>query len=70
RSVPDGDRYKFVPSKAGLTAVWTDLLSRHSIYDALRARRCYATTGERIIVEFWVDGHFMGEVIPAERKRD
>ena len=47
----------------GVTAVWAEELTREGIFDALRERRCYATTGERILVEFSVDGVPMGGVI-------
>jgi hypothetical protein len=40
----------------GIAAVWADELTRDGIFAALRARRCYATTGERILVEFEVAG--------------
>jgi hypothetical protein len=36
----------------GITGVWAESLTRDGIFDALRARRCYATTGARIIVRF------------------
>ncbi len=44
----------------GLAAVWAEALTREAIFDALRERRCYATTGERILVDFSVDGVPMG----------
>ena len=44
----------------GLAAVFTEELTRDGIFDALRNRQCYATTGERILVEFSVDGVTMG----------
>jgi hypothetical protein len=69
RSIPDGDRYKFIPFKAGFTAVWCEKLSREAIFDALQSRSCYASTGERIVIEFWVDDHFMGSDISEKRDR-
>ncbi|MFH1968752.1 MAG: DUF3604 domain-containing protein [Verrucomicrobiota bacterium] len=45
----------------GIAAVFSDSLTREGIFDALRQRRCYATTGERIIVEFSIDEIAMGE---------
>lgn len=51
----------------GLTAVWAEELTREGIFDAIRARRCYGTTGERILVEFSVDGEPMGGVIRRPR---
>lgn len=49
----------------GLTAVFARELTRDAIFDALLARRCYATTGERILMEFEVNGAMMGEAIEA-----
>jgi hypothetical protein len=53
-----GDR-RFV--RGGLTAVYARELTRESLYEALKARRCYGTTGERIILKTYADGHMMGE---------
>ncbi|MBL8028615.1 MAG: CehA/McbA family metallohydrolase [Fibrobacteres bacterium] len=47
----------------GLTAVFADSLSRESIFDALQNRRCYATTGARIELDFRVNGNLMGSVL-------
>ena len=44
-----------------LMAVMAARNSRESIFDAIFARRCYATTGARILLEFSADGHGMGE---------
>jgi hypothetical protein len=44
----------------GLGAVWTEELSREGIFDALRNRRCYATTGERILLDFSIAGIDVG----------
>jgi len=49
----------------GLTAVFARELTRDAIFDALLARRCYATTGERILMEFEIAGAKMGEEIEA-----
>ena len=45
----------------GLTGVWAEEQTRESIYDAMKARRCYGTTNPRIILRFSADGHQMGE---------
>jgi len=45
----------------GKTAVFAKELTREGIFDALYHRRCYGTTGARILVEFSIDGHIMGE---------
>ena len=47
--------------RSGLTAVFAEELSRGSLWKALHARRCYATTGQRILLWVEVDGHVMGE---------
>jgi hypothetical protein len=52
--------YTNIVMKAGLTAVWAEDLTREGIIVALRNRSCYGTTGERIIVEFFVNEQPMG----------
>ena len=49
----------------GITGVWADSLTRDGIFDALRARRCYATTGARIIVRFSLGDTPMGGEVAA-----
>jgi hypothetical protein len=44
----------------GLTAILAKELTREGLLAALRARRCYATTGPRFLLEFTVDGKPMG----------
>jgi hypothetical protein len=44
----------------GVAAVWASELTREAIFDALRDRQCYATTGERILVDFSIAGTTMG----------
>ncbi|UCD36745.1 MAG: DUF3604 domain-containing protein, partial [Fidelibacterota bacterium] len=51
----------------GLAAVWAPELSREAIFDALRDRRCYATTGERILIDFSVAGVDMGGTGQSKR---
>ena len=50
------------PGNYGLTAVLSTSLSKANIYAALKARRCYATTGARILLRVRADNHEMGEV--------
>ena len=47
----------------GLTAVYAEELTRTGIWEALQARRCYATSGARIGLWFEVDGQPMGSEI-------
>ncbi|MEI8244652.1 MAG: DUF3604 domain-containing protein [Lentisphaerota bacterium] len=46
----------------GIAAVYADKLTRESIFDAIKARHSYGTTGERILVDFKVNGSQMGEI--------
>lgn len=53
----------FLERGTALTAVLATSLDRHAIFEALRARRCYATTGEKILLDVRVNGAPMGSVI-------
>jgi hypothetical protein len=53
----------------GLVAVFVKELTRESIIDAIRKRRCYATTNERILAYFTLNGHMMGEEIKLDGSR-
>lgn len=53
--------------RGGLAAIFSEDLSREGIFAALRARRCYGTTGARIRVWVESDGHPMGAALPAGR---
>jgi hypothetical protein len=48
--------------RGGLTAILADELSRESVWRALKQRRCYATTGERIVLDFRAGDLRMGDV--------
>lgn len=64
RSIDACDRDDFMIYKAGYAAVWAQDLTRQGIYEALKARRCYATTGVRIILEIFLDDYPMGSDVP------
>ncbi len=51
----------------GLTGILADGLTRESIFAALKARRTYAVTGDRIELRFEVDGAPMGSVVARRR---
>ncbi len=46
--------------RSGITAVYAEELTQASLYEALQARRTYATTGERMLLHVTVDGQHMG----------
>jgi len=48
-------------SERGLTGIYTNELSRESIFEAFKNRYVYATTGARIFLEVYVNGSRMGE---------
>ncbi|QPC84034.1 DUF3604 domain-containing protein [Phototrophicus methaneseepsis] len=53
----------------GRLAVWADALTRDGIWDAIRNRRTYALTGDRIDLAFALNDHMMGDVAPAADER-
>jgi len=55
------NNYPTLQYSPGLAAVYARELSRISIMEAIRKRHCYGTTGERIILEFTVNGYRMGD---------
>ena len=71
RSYPH-DRQVHTPFPGGLCAVWAPELTREALFNALRARHCYGTTGARIILRFSLDGYAMGSEVanwPVDRPR-
>ncbi len=50
----------------GLACVMATELTRDAIWQALYNRRCYATTGDRIVLDFSMDGHPMGSDISVD----
>ena len=51
---------------AAKTAVLARELTRPAIFDALRHRRNYAVFNARIVLDFKINGHVMGEEIEIE----
>ncbi|MFC5353654.1 hypothetical protein [Azospirillum himalayense] len=52
-------------ARGGLTGVFADRLDRASVGRALRARRTFATTGERSFASLRLGDRWMGEVVQA-----
>ena len=65
RSYPR-DRVWCVHQKSGFACVFARELTREAIFDALRNRRTYATTGVRLILEFSVNDVSMGRHATVE----
>jgi len=56
--------------REGLAAVLAPELTREAIFAALRARRTYAVSGDRILLDYRLNGHVMGQELPYVRRRD
>jgi hypothetical protein len=54
----------------GLACVLAPELTREAIFDALVDRRCYGTTGARLLLDFRVNGALMGSELPATPERE
>ncbi len=54
----------------GLAAILAEDLTRKSIFEAIKKRRTYAVSGDRIKLDFRLNGHIMGEEIPFTNKRE
>lgn len=70
QALAQGYRFGFVavsdtrtatPGSHGLTAVLATSLTKSSLHAAIKARRTYATTGPKILLDVTADGHAMGE---------
>jgi len=64
------NNYPTLQYPPGLTAIYARELSRISIMQAIRERHCYGTTGERIILEFTVNGYRMGDEFSLSSSRE
>ena len=53
--------------RGGLTCIEAPELTRQDVFSALRERRCYATSGARIILHASCDGHPMGAVFESRK---
>ncbi|MHA1500053.1 MAG: DUF3604 domain-containing protein [Promethearchaeota archaeon] len=51
-------------------AVWAKSLTKQDIWDALFNRKCYGTTGPRIIIKFFVENYMMGDIINLEKNTE
>ncbi|MDE2921859.1 MAG: DUF3604 domain-containing protein [Acidobacteriota bacterium] len=54
----------------GLAAVLAAENTGEAIFNALRSRATYATTGERIVLDAWLNGVSMGREQPATNRRE
>ncbi len=53
--------------KSGITAAFLKKLDRKNLIDTLRNRKTYATTSDKILVDFSISGYKMGEIGKTDR---
>jgi hypothetical protein len=53
----------------GVVGVWATELTRAGLFEAIRARRTYAATGDRILLDVKLNGRPMGAELPATADR-
>jgi hypothetical protein len=57
----NSDSHRFMPGLSGaLTGVFAPELTQQSLFDAIRKRRTFATTGNKTFLAFWLNDSFMG----------
>jgi hypothetical protein len=61
----ESDQVQYSP---GLTGIICEKYTRESLLEGLHRRSCYATTGPRIIVGFYIAGHRMGSELSSAAK--
>jgi hypothetical protein len=57
------------PYRGGLTAVYAPNATEAEVFAALRDGRCYATSGERFLIDFRAGDRVMGETLPVAAGR-
>ena len=64
----DSDYSEWAPElyTGGFTGIYAEECSREAIFDAIQSRRCYATTGKRIVLHFKMNDHWMGEEVESD----
>ncbi len=65
KSLTENDQTEYSP---GLTAILAKEHNRYSLIEALQARSCYATTGERIVVGLKIANFSMGAEIDTKNR--
>lgn len=63
--IPTGTRigWKEDAHRTGMTAILAKELTREALYEALYDRRCYATSGVPILLDFRIEGELMGSEV-------
>ena len=59
----------FLETYPGITGVLAKENTLPAIFEALKARRCYAFMGGKIYMDFRINGHYMGEEFTTNEDR-
>ena len=63
----NSDSHRIVPGMGGaLTGVWAESLTREALLEALWAKRCFATNGDRPVIDVRVNNSPMGSRVSVE----
>ena len=62
------DTHFLSPGEGGLTAVLSESLTRENVYEAIKNRRTYATSGVKILLDFSINDHVMGSEFSVSSK--
>lgn len=67
-TIASSDDHRAQPGQPhyGLVAVSANELTRHSVFDALHARRSYGTSGSKIVLDFRLNGAEMGSQVECK----
>jgi hypothetical protein len=70
--VASSDNHRGYPGAygEGLVGIWARDLSRAALFEAIRARRTYAVTGDRIVLQMSLNDEPMGAEIPRASDRE
>jgi hypothetical protein len=67
---PGGSAHEPRPYWGGLCGVWATALTRAALFEAFMARRTFALTGARIVLNMTVNGAAMGSELPLSEARE
>jgi hypothetical protein len=72
RNIANCERDEMLVFSNGIAGVWAESLNREFIFRALKQRRCFGTTGVRIVLEFFLEDHCMGSEVlwTADKPRE